>query len=148
MPSTGTPASHLTQKEIAMPHSRVFEFVIIVFVALTTWTYAADSAREVQVVDKNCWIEIFEDDNFDQDDPHVKLMGDHEFASMTDVLGRNWNDDIESVIVGPNATVKAYSKKDFKGTEIAFTPNQRVPDLAKLDMANEIESMKITCGHP
>ena len=129
-----------------MPYSRLF--VIVAFLALTTWTYADDSMRQVQVTDKNCWIEIFEDDDFDQDDPHVKLMGDHEYASMTDVLGRNWNDDIESVIVGPNATVKAYSKKDFKGTEIAFTPNQRVPDLAKLDMANEIESMKITCGHP
>lgn len=35
--------------------------------------YAAD--MEVQVVDKNCWIEIFEDDNFDADDPHVKLQG-------------------------------------------------------------------------
>ena len=40
----------------------------------------------------------------------------------------------------------AYSKKDFKGTEISFTPGQRVPDLSKLDMSNEIESMKITCG--
>ena len=29
---------------------------------------------ETQVVDKNCWIEIFEDDNFDMDDPHVKLQ--------------------------------------------------------------------------
>ena len=40
----------------------------------------------------------------------------------------------------------AYSKKDSSGTEIAFTPNQRVPNLKKLDMGNEIESMKITCG--
>jgi hypothetical protein len=40
----------------------------------------------------------------------------------------------------------AYSKKDFKGTEVAFTPGQRVPDLSKLDMSNEIESMKISCG--
>jgi Beta/Gamma crystallin len=129
-----------------MPYSRLF--VIPVILALTTLAYADDSMRQVQVTDKNCWIEIFEDDNFDQDDPHVKLMGDHEYASMTDVFGRDWNDDIESVIVGPNATVKAYSKKDFKGTEIAFTPNQRVPDLSKLDMANDIESMKITCGRP
>jgi hypothetical protein len=47
--------------------------------------------------------------------------------------------------VGPGATVKAYKDKDFKGTEIAFTSNQRVPDLAKLDMANAIESMKVMC---
>ena len=108
--------------------------------------YAADI--EMQAVDKSCWIEIFEDDNFDQDDPHVKVMGPREYASLKDLGGRDWNDDIESLMVGPNTTVKAYSKKDFKGTEIAFTPDQRVPDLAKLDMANEIESMKIMCGKP
>jgi hypothetical protein len=48
------------------------------------------------------------------------------------------------VIVGSNATVRAY--KDYKGTEIAFAPGQRVQDLGKLDMVNAIESMKISCG--
>lgn len=100
---------------------------------------------EVQVVDKACWVEIYEDDNYDKDDPHVVLQGPAEFASLKDLQGRNWNNDIESVIVGPGATVKAYKDKDFKGTEISFTSNQRVPDLGKLDMANEIESMRITC---
>src|SRR5262245_66456381 len=98
----------LRRKESPMPYSRLL--VIPVILALTTLAYADDSMRQVQVTDKNCWIEIFEDDNFDQDDPHVKLMGDHEYASMTNVFGRDWNDDIESVIVGPNANVRAYSK--------------------------------------
>jgi hypothetical protein len=102
---------------------------------------------ELQVVDKGCWVEIYEDDNYDKDDPHLQIQGPAEFASLKDLKGRNWNDDIESVIVGPNATVKAYKDKDFKGTEIAFTSNQRVPNLGKLDMSNDIESMKISC-HP
>jgi Beta/Gamma crystallin len=105
--------------------------------------YAAD--LDVKVVDKECWIDIYEDDNYDKDDPHLKIQGPAEFASLKDLKGRNWNDDIESVIVGPGATVKAYKNKDFKGTEIAFTSGQQVPDLAKLDMANEIESMKVSC---
>jgi hypothetical protein len=62
------------------------------------------------------------------------------------VAGRDWSNDIESVIVGPNANVKAYKDKDYQGTEIAFAPNQRIPDLGKLKMGNNIESMKITCG--
>lgn len=101
---------------------------------------------ETQVIDKNCYIEVFDDDNFDMDDSHVKLQGPKEFASLKDVEGKNWNNDIESVIVGSNARVKAYSEKDFKGTELAFAPGQRVPKLGKLDMSNEIESMKISCG--
>lgn len=100
---------------------------------------------EVQVVDKACWVEIYEDDNYDKDDPHIQLQGPAEFASLKDLQGRNWSNDIESLIVGPGATVKAYKDKDFKGTEISFTSNQRVPNLGKVDMSNEIESMRISC---
>jgi hypothetical protein len=102
---------------------------------------------EVQVIDKGCWVEIYEDDTYDKDDPHLQIQGPAEFASLKDLKGRNWNNDIESVIVGPNATVKAYKDKDFKGTEISFTSNQRVPNLGKLDMSNDIESMIVSC-HP
>ncbi|HEX2055980.1 MAG TPA: hypothetical protein VHF07_05775 [Nitrospiraceae bacterium] len=107
-------------------------------------SHAAD--LEMQIVDKNCWIEIFEDDDFDADDPHVILHGPKEFATLKNIGGKDWSNDIESVIVGSNATVRAYEDKDFKGTEIAFAPGQRVQNLGKLDMANDIESMKISCG--
>ena len=106
--------------------------------------FAAD--LETQVVDKNCWIEIFEDDNFDPDDPHVVLQGPKEYATLKNLAGKDWSNDIESVIVGSNATVRAYEDKDFKSTEISFLPGQRVANLGKLDMANDIESLKISCG--
>ena len=105
---------------------------------------AAD--MELQLVDKNCWIEVFDDTKYDADDPHVKVEGPKEYASLKNLNGRDWNNDIQSVIVGPSATVHAYKDKDFKGTEIAFAPGQRIPDLSQLDMSNHIESMKITCG--
>lgn len=104
------------------------------------------SAVDLKVVDKNCWIEIFDDDEYDEDDPHVKIQGPAEYATLKDVYGRNWSKDIESVIVGTNATVHAWQNKDFTGPEITFAPGQRVPKLSKLKMANNIESMKITCG--
>ena len=106
--------------------------------------HAADI--EVQAVDKNCFIEIFEDDDFDADDPHVVLQGPKDYASLKSIAGKDWANDIESVIVGSNATVRAYEDKDFKGTELDLLPSQRVKNLGKLDMANDIESMKITCG--
>ena len=106
--------------------------------------YAAD--LELQVVDKGCWIEIFEDNGFDADDPHMKIQGPIEFATLKDLSGRNWSDDIESLIVGHNAMVKAYKDKDFRGTQISFTADQRVPDLGEVDMGNEIESMIVSCG--
>lgn len=106
--------------------------------------HAADMDR--RAVDKNCFIEIFEDDNFDPDDPHVVLQGPKEYASLKDIGGKDWSNDIESVIVGSNATVRAYEDKDFKGTELSLLPSQRVQNLGKLDMANDIESIKIACG--
>ena len=104
---------------------------------------AAD--MEMKMVDKNCWIEVFDDTKYDADDPHVKVEGPKEFASLKNLDGRNWNNDIQSVIVGSGAMVLAYKDKDFKGTEIAFASGQRIPDLSKLDMSNDIESMKIIC---
>ena len=101
-------------------------------VGVNSVAQAAD--LEVQVVDKACWVEIYEDDNYDKDDPHIQLQGPAEYATLKDLQGRNWNNDIESLIVGPGATVKAYKDKDFKGTEISFTSNQRVPNLSKVDM--------------
>ncbi|HMD81613.1 MAG TPA: beta/gamma crystallin domain-containing protein [Anaerolineales bacterium] len=104
------------------------------------------SAVDFKVEDKNCWIEVFDDDEFDEGDPHVKIQGPAEYATLKDVYGRNWNNDIESVIVGSNATVHAWMNTDFKGPELTLTPGQRVPKLSKLEMSNTIESMKITCG--
>jgi hypothetical protein len=121
--------------------------LLMIAVALTIAglpAYAAD--LETQVVDKNCFIEVFEDDNFDPDDPHVVLQGPKEYATLKNLAGKDWSNDIESVVVGSNATVRAYEDKDFKGTELAFVPGQRVANLGKLDMANDIESLKIACG--
>ncbi|MEO5957440.1 MAG: beta/gamma crystallin domain-containing protein, partial [Nitrospiraceae bacterium] len=100
----------------------------------------------LQLVDKNCWVEVFDDTKYDADDPHVKLQGPKDYASLKDLSGRNWNNDIQSIIVGSSASVLAYKEKDFRGTEIAFVPGQRIPDLSKVDMSNDIESMKIACG--
>jgi hypothetical protein len=109
----------------------------------------ADAVRQgnaaQQLMEKTCWIDVFEDTKYDNDDPHIRIPGPTQLSNLKDLQGRNWNNEIESVIVGPGATVHAYSDKDFKGTELAFTPGQRVPDLAKLDMSDDIESMKVAC---
>lgn len=107
--------------------------------------YAAADV-ELKTVDKACWVEIFEDNDFDKNDPHVKIQGPSQMASLTEYSGRNWSNEIQSIIVGPNATVKAYPDKDFKGTELDLASNKRVNKLADLNMGDEIESLKIACG--
>ena len=107
--------------------------------------YAA-ADLEMKTVDKACWAEIYEDTDFDVNDPHVKIQGPAQIPTLKDYSGFNWNNEIESIVVGPNAHVKAYSDKDFKGTELELTPNKRTNDLSKLNMSDEIESLVVTCG--
>ena len=107
------------------------------------WAAAAD--LEIQLVDKNCWIEVFDDTKYDASDPHAKLQGPKEYAALKDVNGKNWSNDIESVIVGPGATVRAYKERDFQGPEIVFNSGKQIPNLSELGMSNDIESMKIVC---
>ena len=107
--------------------------------------YAAADV-ELKTVDRACWAEIFEDTDFDLGDPHVKIQGPMQVATLKDFSGRNWSNEIESIIVGPNAEIKAYPEKDFQGTELVLKPNKRINDLSKLNMSDDIESMKISCG--
>ena len=50
--------------------------------------------------DKNCWIELFDDTRYDADDPHIKVEGPKEYASLKNLSGRDWNNDIQSVNMG------------------------------------------------
>ena len=125
--------------------SRFQLFVVCGVIAVGAMSAEA-ADMEMQIIDKNCWIEVFDDTKYDADDPHVTVQGPKEYASLKNLSGRDWNNDIQSVIVGSGATVLAYKDKDFKGTEIAFTSGQRIPNLSELDMSNDIESMKVTCG--
>ena len=123
----------------------LFKFFIVSGM-IAIGTLAVEAAdMEMKMVDKNCWIEAFDDTKYDDKDPHLILQGPKEYATLKDLQGKDWNNDIESVIVGPGATVRAFKERDFKGPEIVFASGQRIPKLSKLDMSNEIESMKIAC---
>ncbi len=107
-----------------------------VFLAVSTGYAAAQeelfvkardaSDVEVQIVDKNCWVDIFEDTEFDPDDPHLRLLGPLESATLKDMAGQDWSNKIQSIMIGPNATMYAYEDRDFSGTEVAFVANHRV----------------------
>ena len=51
---------------------------------------------------------VFDDTKYDADDPHVKVQGPKEYASLKNLNGRDWNNDIQSVLVGSSAMVLAY----------------------------------------
>lgn len=101
---------------------------------------------DIQSVDKNCWVDLFNESKFDVDHSHIRMLGPLQSATLENVAGQNWNNEIQSLIVGPNAKVYAYKNRDFSGPEIVFAQNQRVSELSELDMSDDFESLKIQCG--
>ena len=93
----------------------IWNMMILASVLVLTGLPAHAADIETQVVDKNCFIEIFEDDDFDPDDPHVVLQGPKEYASLKDIGGKEWANDIESVICGNQRDRAGVRGKGFQG---------------------------------
>jgi hypothetical protein len=58
---------------------------------------------------------------------------------------RDCGNEIESVIMGPDASLLGYMETNWKGRRMAFVSNHRVLDLDKFQMANDIESLQVEC---
>jgi len=50
---------------------------------------------EMKLVDKNCWIEVFDDSKYDAKNPHLKLQGPKEYPTLKNIEGKDWNNEIE-----------------------------------------------------
>lgn len=93
-----------------------------------------------------CWVEIYMNQEFDKNQPSLLLVGPHELGSLKGLKDRNWDNDIESILVGPRATLLGYEHADFKGRELVLGPNQRLSSLIEAQMSNEIESLRVICS--
>jgi hypothetical protein len=89
----------------------------------------------------DCWVELFDSDNFDESDDHFKLKKDGEYQDLSDLPGadQDWTDEADSVKVGGDASVTVWSEKDFKGEEHQLKPGSEHPDL------DEVSSLKMSC---
>ena len=47
-------------------------------------------SRQMKMADKNCWIEVFDDTQYDADDPHVKVESPKEYVSLKNLNARDW----------------------------------------------------------
>lgn len=127
-----------------------FSFTVISMMAGHTYgqkhiSVGPNSVKEPSA-EKNCWADIFGDPAFDPHKSSVRLVGPFQASTLEELAGQNWNDAIQSLIVGPNATVHVYRDRDFSGTELIFMSNQRIShELNELDMSHNIESLKIQC---
>jgi hypothetical protein len=94
---------------------KLFLIWLIAAAAIGLGALSVEAATDSQTMAKNCWVDVFDDTKYDADDPHVRVQGPIELSSLKDLQGRNWSNEIQSVIVGPDASVRAYKDKEFKG---------------------------------
>jgi len=93
--------------------------------------------------DPNCWLDIWESDNYQ--DSNTRIYGPVDLPNLRNVNGKDWGDQIDSLIVGPKTQVWAYEDENFSDTEITFSQNQRVPNTGELNFHDDIDSIKMRC---
>lgn len=89
-----------------------------------------------------CWVHLFEDDDFQEDDDHFRLAEPGRYSDLGNLPGAtdDWTDEAESIRVGPDATVTIWSDTDFEGEWIELGPGSEQADLD-----DEPESLELLC---
>lgn len=95
--------------------------------------------------DNRCWAEIYMNAEFDKNGPRLLLVGPHELATLKGLNDQNWDNDIESIIVGPEARMVLYEGSEFEGRTLVLAPSQTLGDLSIANMKNDIESLRLSC---
>jgi hypothetical protein len=89
-----------------------------------------------------CWVVIYEDEGYQ--DTGLLVTGPAEFPnlkSLPNSNGKDWGDDIDSLVVGQGCWLQVFADENFGDTSAWYGPNTHAPGLG--DMGDEIDSMKL-----
>jgi hypothetical protein len=92
-----------------------------------------------------CWAQFYTGRNFQGD--MLTLVGPAEVQSMDRGTARQLKRDIDSLSVGPRATLQVYEHAMFRDRTVNFPANSREGGLMrKLGFGGRIEAMKLSCS--
>ena len=123
---------------------------------ITTATATADNRPDptillvpIRVEDpalaSGCWAQFYTGRDFKGD--MLTLVGPAEVQSMDRGTARQLKRDIDSVSVGPRATLQVYEHAMFRDHTVNFPANSREGGLTrKLGFGGRIEAMKLNCS--
>lgn len=140
-------------------HPFKLSIILLIFFGLSSGSYAKN---------KDCWIDIFDDTQYNGKQHRIK--GPAKLKNLFKINGEDWDKKIESVIVGPKATLTVFENKNFKLTlaamaehpvlmkslgitkqdileesELIFGPNIKVHGFGEFHFYHKIRSLKIEC---
>ena len=97
----------------------------------------------------NCWVHFYDDKNFKATDDNHKICGPGAWPNLRNLAGAvklNWSDEIESLRVGPGATVTVWTGEQFTGTKHTFPPGTEKITLKDMPgFSDNISSLEIKC---
>jgi Peptidase inhibitor family I36 len=87
-----------------------------------------------------CWMEIW--DKVDFTGHGLRLCGPCDFPYLR-VGQPHWDQQVRSILVGPNAYVQCYEDLNFHDSVFWLLPNQRVEDVLLLTCNDDIDSVRL-----
>ena len=118
--------------------------------------------------DDNCWAEFFQ--HSDYAGLHFRLAGPIQLENLLNINGENWASRIDSLKVGPKATLIVFENTNFKLTlkeiakypdlmhslgvteqdvkedeELFFGANATIHDLSDFNFHHKVRSLKMDC---
>ena len=92
-----------------------------------------------------CWARIYSETNYSGDT--MTLSGPLSIADMSGPFGLDWDDKVDSVEVGPKATLTVFDNEQFRDQVALFKASQKVPDVSKkLGFFDEFGSVRLSCA--
>lgn len=92
-----------------------------------------------------CWARIYSGPNYTGDT--LTLTGPVSLADMSGPFGLNWDDKVDSLEMGPKATLTVFDNEGFRDQVGLFKPGQKVADISKrLGFFDEFASVRLSCA--
>ncbi len=138
-----------------------FKAVIVMLLVLTQST-------NIYAKNKDCWVDLYDDTEYEG--KHIRVDGPAQFKNLHKLKAENWDKKIESIIVGPKATLTVFEHKNFKLTlaemanhpvlmkslgitkqdileasELIFGANTKVHGFGEFHFYHKIRSLKVDC---
>ena len=97
-----------------------------------------------KALESGCWAQFYDQRNFKGD--ILTLVGPAEVSSSDKGTGRQFKSTIDSLVLGPKATLKVFEHQMFKDKSVDFAANAREPGLIKkLGIGGRIQSLQLSC---
>lgn len=104
-----------------------------------------DVAAKDSTTKSGCWVKIYDGENYMGDT--LTLAGPVSLADMSGPFGLNWDDRVNSVQIGPKASMAVYDNEGYRDQVAMFKSGQNVPDISrKLGFFDEFASVRVTCN--